>query len=308
MGYQQLATRESGFLPRVTMRSLRDLSIPPPPDRAASLAAALGEVLNDLNLAGEALHHVQLEAEEAATTDLPTVRGPGPGAFYSHKAVSNANWLPSATALRAEQMALDVEAGWVSLRDVALAGRQRTRLSPSNERIRVLRLGDIGDDCFVPWQGEEIQAQTSPARTLGEPLSAGEVLLSTLGSSFRTAYVDEGAPPNTYPVDSWARLRFRETPAAWALLFSTTSVRSQAARLTIGTVQQFVPAQALLSLRVPLAPRELRDRWQHAVDRHHTLRRALDRRWLELLSDCASLFETAHRAFRPRRLPPEVTT
>ena len=99
------------------------------------------------------------------------------------------------------------------------------------------------------------------------------------------------------------RVRFRETPAAWALLLSTDAARSQAARLVVGSVQQFVPPDALRSLRVPVPPREVRDRWQRTVERHHAQRRTQDRQWASLMTEMTSVFEAAHRPFmvtRPR--------
>lgn len=59
-----------------------------------------------------------------------------------------------------------------------------------------------------------LPSERGPSRTLAQPLVPGEVLLSTLGSSFRTAYVDHEVPKNTFPSDGWVRVRFRETPAA----------------------------------------------------------------------------------------------
>jgi hypothetical protein len=131
-------------------------------------------------------------------------------------------------------------------------------------------------------------------RTLGKPLAAGEVLLSTLGASFRVAYVDDGVPPNTFPTDSWVRLRFRETPAAWALLLSTHQTRWQTARLAVGSARQFVPPEALLSIHVPTPERETRDRWQRAVERHHAQRRILDHRWNTLLTALSRIFDDTH--------------
>jgi hypothetical protein len=165
------------------------------------------------------------------------------------------------------------------------------------EGSKPLRLRDVGDDLFVPRPDDATEADLIPSRTLAKPLVHGEVLLSTLGSSFRVAYVDEDVPPDTFPVDGWARLRFKETPAAWALLLATDTLRSQAARLAVGTVQQFVTPEALRSLRVPVPPRELRERWQRAVERHHAQRRTLDRQWSVLMSEFLAVFAAVHQPF-----------
>ena len=89
----------------------------------------------------------------------------------------------------------------------------------------------------------------------------------------------------------------RGTPGAWALLLSTELVRSQATRLAVGSVQQFVPPEALLSLHVPIPAREIRDRWQRTLERHHQQKRALDRRWAVLMAELAAVFDGVHRPF-----------
>lgn len=95
-------------------------------------------------------------------------------------------------------------------------------------------------------------------------------------------------------LEGWGECK---TPAAWALLLSTDALRSQAARLAVGSVQQFVPPEALRSLRVPMSPCEVRDRWQRAVERHHAQRRTQDRQWAALVSEVTALFEAAHGPF-----------
>ena len=171
---------------------------------------------------------------DAASAALPKARPLGDGAFFAPDAVTHDTWLPSATALRAEQAALDEELGWVAIGDLA-SSDDRARLSHAPEGARALRLRGVGDDLLVP-DDDDGSEHLIPSRTLGAALIPGEVLLSTLGSSFRAAYVDEDAPKNTFPVDGWARLRFRETPAAWALLLSTddTSLASCAAHGRLG--------------------------------------------------------------------------
>ena len=223
---------------------------------------------------------------------------PETGSFFARDAVSNESWLPSATALRAEQSALEEDSGWVALAELA-SFDDRTRLSHAPDGARVLRLSDVGDDLLASSADDARASALIPSRTLAKPLVPGDVLLSTLGTSFRAVYVDEDVPANTHPVDGWVRLRFRETPAAWALLLSTAAMRSQAARLTVGTAQQFVPPEALRSLRVPTPPRDVRDRWQRAIERHHAQRRSLDRRWSSLMSELAALFDAVHAPFMP---------
>jgi len=306
-GYEQVLIIESGVLKRVGLGALKTLRVPPVPSAMEGLAARLRELLDETALTSENLHRVQAEAlAETAAAQRP-MHDLRSGQFFSSRTVMNDNWLPSWVALRAKQADLEDEDGWVALSELA-SFDHRTRLSSTDDRCRALRLSDVGEDLLIPSVERVSSSEPIPSRTLAKPLMPGEVLVSTLGSSFRAAYVDEEEPPQMHPVDSWVRLQFRETPAAWALLLSTAPIRAQAARLTIGSIHQFVPPEALRSLRLPPLPREILDRWQRAVERHHAQRRELDRRWSALLSEISSLFHAIHRPFiSPQVADLEVT-
>lgn len=298
-GYGRLLLLDSGVLDRVGMRALAALRVPPVPPEMEGLSARLRDALDEQTLASEAMHHVRTEADVLASVPPTPTHPLRSGAFFAREAVTHESWLPSATALRVEQTSLADDLGWVAIAELA-SWDDRARLTFAPEGARALRLRDVGEDLFVAptdGTGEDLV----PSRTLARPLVPGEVLLSTLGSSFRTAYVDDDVPQNIFPADGWVRVRFRETPAAWALLLSTEALRSQAARLVVGSVQQFVPPEALRSLRVPVPPREVRDRWQRAVERHHALRRSQDRQWAALMSEMTAVFEAAHRPFAGTR-------
>lgn len=302
-GYERLLLLSSGVLDRVGMKALAALRVPPAPPEMDGLSARLRDALDEQTLATEAMHYVRTEANELTRVAPTTTRPLRNGGFFAPEALKHESWLPSATALRAEQTSLAEDLGWVAIADLASWG-DRARLTHVHEGARALRLGDVGEDLFVaPVPTNDAKEELVPSRTLATPLVPGEVLLSTLGSSFRTAYVDDDVPQRTFPSDGWVRVRFRETPAAWALLLSTAALRSQVTRLVVGSVQQFVPPEALRSLRVPVPPREVRDRWQRALERHHAQRRSQDRQWAALMSAMTALFETVHRPFaetRPR--------
>lgn len=291
--YEELLLIESGLLRRVNLGALESLRVPPVPEEMQALASALGELLDALLAAAESLAWAKAEAEEASAAPA-SKRDLREGTFISPTVLSNDGWLPAAVALRAELAVFAGDLGWVAVRDLAMA-EARTRLSSVPEGARALRLGDVAEDLYVA-AAEAQAADLDPGRTLARPLIGGEVLISTLGASFRVAYVDEAAPPDTFPTDAWARLRFRETPAAWALLLATGQVRWQTSRLAVGTVQQFVPPEALMSVHLPIPEREIRDRWQRAVERHHAQRRALDRRWAALVAGLERVFERVHAA------------
>jgi hypothetical protein len=299
-GYEQLLLTESGMLPRVGLSALKSLRVPTVPPQMEGLSVRLRDILDEQMLASDALHRARIEATNETCAALKQAYDLGTGSFFERDAVTNDSWMPSAIALRAEQAALEDEFGWVIVAELA-SFAPRARLPRAHEGGRVLRLSDVGEDFLVPSFDDAASSQIIPSRTLAKPLVPGEVLLSTLGSSFRAAYVDDDIPPNTFPVDGWVRLRFRETPAAWALLLSTVPLRSQAARLTVGSVQQFVPPDALRSLRVPTPPRDVRDRWQRAVERHHAQRRSLDHQWSALANELSAAFDTVHRPFASAR-------
>ncbi len=298
---QLLLASDAGILRRVGLGTLANLRLPSVPPEIAALSVTLRELSDEMLVVEENLERVKAEAAELVVA--PSFQGDlRKGAFFERSLLSNDSWLPPGVALRSEQSVLSEELSWVPLRDLAAAG-DRSRLLSIPEGAHTLRLSDVEEDLFV----EEAEQESAPidltmTRILGKPLIAGEVLLSTLGASFRVVYTDDGVPPNMFPTDIWARLRFHETPAAWALLLSTPHVRSQTARLAIGAVQQFVPPAALLSIHVPVPERETRDRWQLAVERHHARRRLLDRRWNAHWTALTRVFDETHRPFATRPL------
>jgi hypothetical protein len=300
--YEQLLLIESGVLRRVSIKSLANLRLPPVPNELNVLSLTLCELLDEMLLVGESIQRAKAEAAQMAAAP-PTPPELREGTFFKSGAMSSDSWLPASVALRSEQSVLTEELAWVPVRALAIAD-DRSRLRSAADGARVLRLSDVAEDLFVGSVEEKAnRADLATGRTLGKPLIAGEVLLSTLGTSFRVAYVDDGVPPITFPTDGWVRLRFRETPAAWALLLSAHPVRSQTARLAVGSVQQFIPPEALLSIHVPAPERETRNRWQRAVEHYHAQRRLLDRRWKLLLSTLTRVFDDTHglSASRPPR-------
>lgn len=297
--YEQLLLIGSGVLRRIGLSTLATLQIPPVPAKMEALSFALIDLLDELLLVGEALHRAKAESERETR-----LHSSGPdlhsGVFINRAAMSSASWLPGSVALGSEQAELSSSQGWAPLRLLAtFVNRDRLQLAPAG--ARALRLSDVGEDLFVPTlqANADVSALLS-GRTLSKPLIGGEVLLSTLGTSSRAAYVDESVPANTFPTDNWVRLRFRETPAAWALLLSAPTIRCQIGRLAVGTIQQFVPPEALQSVHVPVPERESRDRWQRAVERHHAQRREFDRRWDTLWSALMQAFDDTHSFFDVR--------
>ena len=285
--FQELLLISAGILRRVGLRALASLRLPPLPAVAPKLAAILFELLDRRVSIAEQHHLARLEADAAAASD-EVGRDLGDGRFVPSSSLSSASWLPATVAISAFQSTLARQHAWVTLGDLAtLASGDRLAAMPPN--ACVVRVSDVGDDLFVPSLPNGNDAQ--PWRTFSQPLVEGDVLVSLFGPNPRPAYLDAAVPVDAYPTDSWARLRFHQTPAAWALLLSTASIQAQIRRLVTGVVQQFVPRRALLTVHLPVPEQATLDRWQRTVERHHAQRRALDQTWNALLSDIAQLFD-----------------
>jgi hypothetical protein len=291
--YEQLLLGESAVLRRVGLRALTSLRLPPVPEGLDSCTHVLGELLDEMLLVGESIYRVQEEAAQVAASKS-IWRNLREGTYFERESMSSDRWLPAAVDLKSAQHVLADEFGWPAVGSLASAD-SRGRLMAAPESARVLRLGDVTEDLFVgPGPEKSDFVEPTARRVLGHPLVAGEVLLSTQGTSFRIAYVDDDVARNTFPSDGWVRCRFRETPAAWALLLSTPHVRSQVARMAIGSVQQFVRPETLLSIHVPAPDHATRERWQRVVERHHAQRRVLDTRWNSLMASFKRLSDIAH--------------
>lgn len=296
--YEKLLGMESGILERVGIGSLSRLRLPKPPAELEGLSASLLDVLDAELQAGEALHHVRAEA--ARETDIAEKSIPlREGSLVPGASLSSESWLPASIGFSVFLERLARRHGWVPLRSLATV-RTRVRFSATPENARTLRLGDVASDLFVPGVAGEAGPQAQPARTFREPLTRGEVLASTQATSLRTVFIDESAPANSFPTDSWLRLNFQETPAAWAVLLSTPGAQSQMRHLAVGTARQFVSPDALLSVHLPDIDARTRERWQSTVERHHERRRVIERDWSDIRAGLERAYRQVHDRFTIR--------
>jgi len=297
--YEELLLVDAGVLRRVRSSALAGLRLPVAPPEMEGLSARLRDLIDEALMTSEGLVRVQDEANSFASIEGMLTGDLSNGVFFPCAAIATENWLPDATSLHAEQALLGDEHGWVRLSDIATFG-DRSRLAHAPDSARSVRLSDVSDDLLV---AASPTGPLQPRRTLASQLLPGDVLLSTLATAFRSAYIDDGIPAGSHATDGWVAVRFHETPAAWAFLLSTPAIRGQVARLAVGSVQQFVSPESLQSVRLPVPSRAIRERWQRAVERHHAERRSIDRRWSVLTSELATAFDDAHRPFaetRPR--------
>ena len=146
----------------------------------------------------------------------------------------------------------------------------------------------------------------SNRRAFADPLSENEVLLSTLVTNPRVAFA--GAKPATavYPTDHWYRLRFRETPGAWAVVLDTPAIHEQLERLAIGTVQQFAQPSTVRKLVLPNVPLETRIKWDGFLRHWQQRRHALDDEWLGLWRQCYWLLRETHKIYGAWTQPPAI--
>ncbi|WP_414569530.1 hypothetical protein [Nostoc sp. CCY 9925] len=297
----------SAILPRVSLRVLSNMHIPLPTVEEASVLQGNvwdwnDEILDNheslVRLLGEveaymAEEHKQLDESEAVSSDSLST-----GRFFPGESIDD-SLLPTHVQLSHRLHQLKHQLGWVSLAKLLSADEiPRSRLHGDvPQRGYYLRLSDIGTDLSFS-QPEETESERLSHmfyRVFREPLTPGEVLLSTLVSHPRVAFIDEAPSTKIYVTDHLERLRFRETPGAWALVLNTTAIRTQLKGMAIGTVQQFTYPANIPRLTVPNVPLELRQRWEKLLRRHHQRQRELNERWQVIWNDAQTLFEEVHK-------------
>lgn len=272
---------------RVGLKTLQQLRLPCPPDEFKDLAPAFVawanegyELSRDFFALLEEVEIHSYEAYREAYQKIGEIRLKD-GAFFPSTSLNNENWIPDAIELLHEQNTLLRDYAWQSIRYLTLDERSsRKRLTEAPKSGYVLRLGDVGEELFVGSFGNAIPGQMG--RVFAKELEAGEVLLSLLATSPRVAFVDNSLDTKVYVTDYWARFRFRETPAAWALLLQTWPIQNQIHRMGLGTSQQFTNHESLSSLLLPPTSREKRKDWAERLEQHHSKMRRQHRKGNEL--------------------------
>lgn len=302
--FTDMLLRLSGaaILPRLGLSVLRDLTLPPPPLALAPLAHEAWVTL--AALAEADLEMMQLHAEVDATVEAEVARTSWSETAARYSAPTWCDWfareliddslVPVHVAAAAQAETLHRDADWQPLPDLAIQASPE-RLGETSERVRTLRLSDVrrSFEVSIP---DEPRAASTGSRLYGKPLHAGDVLLSTLGSDPRVAWLADDPPTPVFAVDHWARLSFHDTPGAWALILGTEPVARQIRLFTSGTAQQFIRTADLTHIFLPRFPRETLARWERALAR-------MLRRRNELLGQWRSVLERA-RAVQQATLQP----
>lgn len=301
--YEAYLTQRQGLaiLPRATLAGLRQLRVPPPPEGIESLSQKLW-FLNDellgteepfVRLMAEVESYVQGEVKLLEDSGIGTMRRSlNPGCFFPSQSLED-SLLPTHAENAYLRYHLDRELKWVQLSAISTSNTvSPDRLDEEHQPKRYLQLKDVGRDLFLGHLDKKPVVQAW--RLFAQPLAVGEVLISKLVTSPTVLFVDQQPASDVYATDHWHRLRFFETPGAWALILNTSAIRSQIAGMGMGMVQQFTYASQIEHMRVPNVPLELRKQWEKALYRYHDRKRQLDQLWRTQWEHAKELFRRAH--------------
>jgi len=292
-----------GILPRVGVRTLRELRLPGPPDLFKPLASDIKKEVDTRAQLRRAISELQkgvsdwvgneggeeLETEAEVQFQRPS--------WSTHVAAESIDWswAPQHVAVGVLQSDIFRHAGWIPVSDVLdRQPHDRRRLSSSPpRRLRLIRLADAESSIMPACQWQEV----TPAlafRVYRRPLAEGEVLVSTLGTSPRLLFAGAEPPGDVFLVDHWERLLFSETPGAFALLMNASPVSGQLRRMAVGSARQFVRAEDIQQLRIPQVPRELRERWDRSARGIIAAWRKSCDRWEYLMAQADRAFQRVH--------------
>jgi len=312
--FAEYLIRKSGaaIVPRIRMSVLRDMPIPEPPSELAGLSRRVMEVLDRridscgelTRMIGTVRNEVEASVPVSASGDSQMNSRNGTWWRFFSSLVIEDSWVPGHVAIAGYQRLLRQDGGWVPL-DILTTrwASSSERVGPSGRTGRSLQLSDVGDDLTVSGARQRDQSDRN-RRIYAEPVGENEVLLSSLVTNPLVAFV--GTRPRTpvFPTDHWQRLRFRETPGAWALVLKTPAISQQLQRLAIGAVQQFAQAGTIRKLVLPDIPLPLRIKWDAFLRQWQQKRSELDSDWIALLRQCYRLLRSTHALYGAWTTPP----
>lgn len=276
-----VASSASQALPRVSLKALRRTPIPQVPELAARWASGVVLVLGEMVANQERLFRLQEEVESVVEGLSAGVESKAETRLWgrvSAPGLTVDSWVPAHVESDSALTRL-ANAGWCPLADLVRQSPTSRLRSWPNE-AQGLSLADVSG-CFIP-EDEQSAPGTRPGRFYAAPLKPGDVLMSTLVSSPKVAYADVSTPEPIHAVDLWARLQFRETPGAYALILGCRAICDELRHLAVGTAQQFATASSLLRLCLPAIDRETRERWHRRLEDVLLERRRLEKQFREL--------------------------
>ena len=290
----------AGIVPRVRMDVLTSAPLPRRPAELESLRFRMTDCLDRRLLSKVELFRFLADVRAAVAAQVPDSAQPGtePVAVWWRSfapADIGDSLVPGHVAVNGYQRHLQQDAGWSPIRRLLQENRSGgNRVTEAMRQIRTLRLSDVSDDLTV--HRPEIRSwRTSSRRVFADPVQENEVLLSALVTRPRVAFAGTKPKPEVFPTDHWHRLRFRETPGAWALVLSDPAIHDQLSRLAIGTVQQFAPPWTIRRLVLPDISLETRIKWDAFLRKWQRRRLDLEDEWRGLLTEAYRILRETHR-------------
>ena len=312
--FGEYLVRKSGaaIVPRVGADVLGSVRLPRPPDGIESVSRRVYSCIEQrLDNQVELFRFLATVRHEVASSLPASVAGGGENdavapswyRFFQPADIDD-SLVPCHVAVNGYQRRLKRDAGWKSIRHLTVTtGWGGNRITDSADGVRTLQLSDVGNDLTV--LKSQVRSDVSASRRVyAEPLLLNEVLLSALVSRSRVAFVGNKPSKPIYPTDHWHRLRFHETPGAWAAVLSDPEIHEQLRRLGIGTVQQFAPPWTIRRLVLPDISLETRIKWDTFLRRWQERRLELEHDWVRLMTEAYGMLKETHRDCGPWTQPP----
>ena len=304
--YEAYLTQHQGLavLPRASLRELRQLRLPPPPDEFRFLGERLWSLNDEVLGIEEQLFQCINEVEKLVQQEFQQVVNDQVrldsyrnGRFLPAEVIED-SLLPKHVANAFLRHQLKQKLGWQKIESLIVQDQEsQKRLNLKKNELPYLRLSDVNQDLMV-WEIASLPV-TQANRIYQKPLAKGEVLLSTFAANPTDVFVDTSFEQTVYISDHWVRLRFQETPAAWALILNTTPIKKQLEGFVMGVVQQFIPAESISKILVPIIPFEIRRKWGQVVTMHHQRKRQLMQEMNGLMASMLNIFREVHQPLMP---------
>lgn len=290
------------ILGRITLRVLRDWAVAEPPPNFQHLARRLADLLQKRTFLAGQITALQAEVETAVSTQMEDTAYDETEQRFSRRSwscffpapLTQESWLPHhvASDFRAEMLHRDSE--WQPLRSfLTPEPPPRNRFTTLGDPIPVLRLRDVGRVPLLPTSVEPSRPMQAN-RVYRYPVQAEDVLLSTMGSSPCVAFAPERTTQPVYPVDHWERLRFRSHAAAFSLILQTGPVTRQLRTLASGSMRQFVRAEDIHRLFLPVLPSETLAHWDRGFRSLAKAWQQIESQWHTALAEGWQAFFLAH--------------